>query len=258
MTARIDIDQFALDYREGVNDRQLLQKYGINSQEMIAAVKKLISEGKITRQDYFNRKKKIEEYESRQERDFLKSLYQCPVCGHIQPTPFKVCPACETDISDRRETKTWYDLKHAYDQSAKTPESPRVLDVPKVRAPSAVVAAHPVTAPPVQKPPNTAAPPPKPEESPSTELDPYQAVIGMTLEDLIILPGVPKDRYSGDYVITSVVKTGDRAVVFKGEDSRDEALPVAVKVFNPELGEESDVRKDSGQDYRVSIDHDKS
>ena len=64
MTESIDLDRFAVDYRDGVNDRQLLQKYGINSREMIAAVKKLISEGKISRQDYFNRKKKIEEVRS--------------------------------------------------------------------------------------------------------------------------------------------------------------------------------------------------
>ena len=258
MTESIDLDRFAVDYRDGVNDRQLLQKYGINSREMIAAVKKLISEGKISRQDYFNRKKKIEEYEAKREREFLKSLYQCPICGHIHPTPFKVCPACETDISDRLETQQWFALSQPRGQTAGKPAAPVVVEVPTVRSPSMVEIAQPAASPQVQKtlaaeaprvpaqvsrPSVKAAQVTRQEPRPPKEVDPYQAVIGMTLDDLKLLPGVPEDRSSGEYVMTEMVKAGDRAVIFKGEDSGDEALPVAVKVFNPELGEDSEYDK---------------
>ncbi|MEW6349644.1 MAG: protein kinase [Thermodesulfobacteriota bacterium] len=256
MKGQIDFDRFAHDYREGVNDRQLVSRYGITSQEMIAVVKKLISEGKITRQDYFNRKKKIEEYEARQERDFLKSLYQCPVCGHIHPVPFRECPACETDISNREETRKWYELRNAQDNSARRETGPRLIEPPRPQAPTPAApkpaprpvspAARSTPAPPVPSPRDQTVRPPTPparEPQAPAEPNPHEAVLGIMIEDVKFLRGVPKDRYGAEYVISSVVSAGDRAAVFKAEDQSDNGLPMAVKVFNPELGEESEYDK---------------
>ena len=99
MTVKLDVEQFARDYRVGVKDRDLIAKYKLTAKEMVSVVKKLINDGQITREDYFSRNRRIEELETRQEKDFLKSLHHCPVCSHVHPTPFTVCPACGADVS---------------------------------------------------------------------------------------------------------------------------------------------------------------
>ncbi len=245
MNGQIDLDRFAHDYRDGVNDRQLLSRYGITSQQMIAFVKKLIGEGKISRQDYFNRKKKIEEYGARQERDFLKSLYQCPVCGHIHPAPFSQCPACETDISDREETRKWYELRNSQAAPAPRETSPRIIADTQPERPTAPVPRKAPVAPGPSRRDAIPRPPAAPvKETPAPrEPDPHEAVLGITLEEIRFLRGVPQTGYGREYVITSVVSGGDRAAVFRAEDQSDNGLPIAVKVFNPELGEESEYDK---------------
>jgi hypothetical protein len=218
----------------------MIAKYHVTAHEMIAVVKKLIGEGLITKNDYLGRKQKIEEFEARQEQEFLQSLFQCPVCGHIHPIPFTRCPACETDISDREETQMWYQL-----QSGPSP----IASKPKKTAKSAKAAkadtlpkpAKPAKPKKAAKP--TPAPPPEPEPEPEPQVpedeidEAYQAAVGVEVEDLEWLPDSPVHLYGNDYVISSVISGGDRAAVFKAESASGK-LPLVVKLFNPDLGDQ--------------------
>jgi hypothetical protein len=99
MTVKLDVTEFVRDFSRGLRDRELLEKHGLNVRQMVRVVQKLMNDGVITREHYDSRNRKIGEIETRQERDFIKSLHHCPVCGHIHPTPFNSCPACGAEVT---------------------------------------------------------------------------------------------------------------------------------------------------------------
>jgi len=116
MVVTLNVQEFVADYCRGLKDRELIAKHELTAKEMIQLIKRLVREGHITRQDYLNRNRKIEELESLEERDFLQSLHHCPVCSHVQPTPFTVCPACGAGVSAQADGPT-----RQPDASARTP-----------------------------------------------------------------------------------------------------------------------------------------
>jgi hypothetical protein len=135
MAVRLNIAEFVADYCGGLKDRDLIAKHELTAKEMIQLVKRLIKEGQITRQDYFDRNRKIEELETLQEKDFIKSLHHCPVCSHIHPTPFTVCPACGADVSSQAngvERKPANDVPKAAPARAKTGTPPGPLSIDPV------------------------------------------------------------------------------------------------------------------------------
>ncbi len=99
MEKKFDVMGFAHDFRSGMKDKDLLEKHHIDPKRMIDIVRKLINRGILTKEDYFARSRKIEEREVQEEKQFLKSLYHCPVCGHMHPAPFTRCPACGADTT---------------------------------------------------------------------------------------------------------------------------------------------------------------
>jgi hypothetical protein len=91
MTVKLDTEEFVADYCGGAKDRDLLEKHHLSPKELIATVKKLIGQGVITKEQYFARNRLVEETEIHEEKQFLKSLYHCPVCSHMDP-PFSAAP----------------------------------------------------------------------------------------------------------------------------------------------------------------------
>ncbi len=70
MAVTLDVKQFVKDYCSGVKDKDLLAKHRLSPKELVGVVKKLISEGLISKEEYFNRNKKIEELEARSREGF--------------------------------------------------------------------------------------------------------------------------------------------------------------------------------------------
>jgi hypothetical protein len=237
MTARLDVELFAKDYCEGVPDRELLSRHGVSAKELIAVVKSLIQEGRITKEQYFDRTRKIQEREAREEKDFLKSLYHCPVCSHIQPVPFQQCPACGHDLQEPVRMGESPPSREPEPEPEPVPEPsppppPEVLEVvpqspaipPETGGLGSVVTEDFATV--------------MPEEVPEV----FQEMIGTPLGDVSLLGGAPDELAVHEYHLTGILTAEPQSAMFKAESSSANAPEVAVKMFNPEFlpGDEMD------------------
>ncbi|MFH1113019.1 MAG: hypothetical protein V1792_03780 [Pseudomonadota bacterium] len=236
MAVTLNIEAFVKDYCDGIPDREMLVRHRITAKEMIAVVKKLIQEGHISKDQYFGRNRKIQEMEARQEKSFLKSLYHCPVCSHIQPAPFSRCPACGHEISEAR----------TIGESVETGSAPRDIRYDGVQVEAAnragigdsaeqsrgVVSVTPVD-----------VPPERPEAVPQA----LQNLVGLPLESVSLLPGSPGDMAAEDFEVTEVIAAGAQSGMFKADPIGRSRPPVAVKVFLPELLPESDLKEVVGR-----------
>lgn len=219
MSVKLEIKRFVDDYCAGVKDRDLLLKHKISAKELVGIVKKLINEGVISKEAYFERTRKIEELEARQEKDFLKSLYHCPVCSHIHPVPFTTCPSCGTEIAEGDKSERVAQKREAPPEPNSTPA---VNPFPAVQDPAAGELPTP-------------GPPPQEIVLPQVLLD----KVGMQLENVSLLRRAPDEFRSGTYRLTEVVRDGHRAAVFKAEDETgDEGRPLAVKLFHMDVSVE--------------------
>jgi eukaryotic-like serine/threonine-protein kinase len=224
MGVRLNIQEFIRDYCDGVKDKDLLAKHRINAKELIAIVRKLINEGLISKEDYFDRNRKIQEREVREEKDFLQSLSHCPVCGHIHPTPFTVCPACGTELSKLKSADS-------AEEEIPAPAAPTASEshapAPKLAVPTSgihvphVTPSHLIVAP--------ALPDPKPTP------DHINRKVDQRLENLTLLSDVPADYLDGDFVLTEVLSHGAMATLFKAEDLSGIRAPLGVKLFAEDL-----------------------
>jgi Mor family transcriptional regulator len=79
---------FLDDIRAGMDDAQLIKKYGISSIKIVRLLSKFLWEGAIT----------VEEFEAR--RHLAKTVYMpsfsCPSCKKIRPENSEYCPNCGT------------------------------------------------------------------------------------------------------------------------------------------------------------------
>lgn len=243
MTEKLDIDAFVQDFCAGVKDRDLLQKYDMTAKEMIKVVKRLINEGSLTKEQYFARTRKIEEREAQQEREFLKSLYQCPVCGHLHPTPFIRCPACGADVSEGRDARTQVkvgpsrgtvveDLKEeatsenaAEEPSIEEPSPPPAREVEEADGRRGHLKAVPKG--------------PAPAEIP----DELRQRVGMTLEDPLMLPDISDGIPIESYRISEVIANTVRAEIYKAEPAEGAGPPLAVKLLHGEAIEGADLEQ---------------
>lgn len=233
MAVKLNIEAFVKDYCDGVPDREMLARHRITAKEMIAVVKKLIQEGHISKDQYFGRNRKIQEMEARQEKNFLKSLYHCPVCSHIQPTPFNRCPACGHEISEHLTVGEAGDVSLPtagllYEGEPETAKEDRAVTTVAPGETPAVISVTPLEVPPAQ-----------PEIIPEA----LQALDGLPLESKSLLPASPKDMASEDFEVAGVIAGGTHSVLFKAEPISGSRAPVAVKVFDPELMTESELQK---------------
>ena len=215
MAVRLNVEAFVRDYCDGIPDRELLSRHGISAKELVGVVKRLIQEGRIVKEQYFDRNRKIQEREARQERDFLKSLYHCPVCSHIQPTPFEHCPACGHEMEQP--------VRVGEAPSPSQPEdlSSRQAD-PSSRAEGQAEVDAVITG---------EIPAEMPEEVPAV----FQEMLGMDLGPISLLPGAPADLACYDYQITEIMTAGPQSAMFKAEPSDSAAPLIGVKVLNPDL-----------------------
>lgn len=244
MNATLDKEQFVKDYCGGVKDRDLLVRHKLGAKELVGIVKKLINEGVISKEAYFDRSRKIEEREARQEKDFLKSLYHCPVCSHIQPAPFSVCPSCGTNIDEYQQEETEQEEAPVLDMIPSIAPEP----VREVQPPHSVAAPAMISAPvmPVQTP----AAPAAEEEIPEYLLD----KVGLMLEDLSTAEGISDKYQSAEYRITEIIRNGAIAVIFKAEDESDTAPALAVRLFHFEaLGASADEFLDTLLAYQTGM-----
>jgi hypothetical protein len=231
MAVTLNIEAFVKDYCDGVPDREMLARHSIAAKEMIAVVKKLIQEGHISKDQYFGRNRKIQEMEARQEKSFLKSLFHCPVCSHIQPTPFNRCPACGHEISEHRTVG----------DAAETPLP--TADIHSAGEPAEAAVDHAVTAPAADESPGqvSVTSVEVPREQPEVVSEALQTLVGLPLESVSLLPESPEDMASEDFEVTEVIVAGAQSALFKAEPISGSRSPVAVKVFHPELLPESDL-----------------
>lgn len=225
MNVKLDIKRFVNDYCEGVKDRDLLFKHNISAKELVAIVKKLINEGVISKEAYFERSRKIEELEARQEKDFLKSLYHCPICSHIHPMPFTICPSCGTDITQVEKTE----------RAARAEPTPEPVAAPSAQAP--LTGEPPPTGESSVPIPEADLRVPAPEPPRDEEAFPEELLdkVGLEIEHFSAIESAPEEFRSGKYRITEVVSNGQWAAVFKAEDEAGTGHPLTVKLFHVDV-----------------------
>jgi serine/threonine protein kinase len=229
MSADLNVEQFVDDYRRGVKDRDLLTRYAITAQEMIKIIKKLIQGGQITKEDYFGRTRRIEELETRQEKDFLQSLHHCPVCSHIHPTPFKVCPACGTDITKFKRTAGRQGEAGAAARAARSRAemTEAVISAPP-KSPAAPIARDEV---------RSELPEPHPEQRKAISdkrAEGCAKLVGLPLEHFSVLPAQVKRIPAAGYGITEIVSADETSANFKAQ-SGDDVPPLLVRLFDSSL-----------------------
>jgi hypothetical protein len=101
--AKIPLKRFLADYKAGVPDREVMQKYGLSARSLISLIKTLMDKNVLSPDDLARRKQMTEQVELVKEQQFLKGLFICPKCGHPHPQQFDVCPACEAKLDDYAE-----------------------------------------------------------------------------------------------------------------------------------------------------------
>lgn len=232
MGVKLDMQRFAGDYREGLTDRELLAKYKISAQDLVTIVKKLIQGGQISKEEYFNRNRKIDALKALREKDFLKSLHHCPVCSHIHPTPFTTCPACGTDIAEYQEAERSEEMAIERAILEKyAAESPVLLSPDEGDAKKA----------------STFAEQPQAGTEASRQMAPvpvslaieipevFQAKVGMLIEDLRLLDGHAYGRPGSAFQLQEVVSSDSFSALFKARTKSTTGIPVLVKIFDPVL-----------------------
>ncbi|MFH0821745.1 MAG: protein kinase [Pseudomonadota bacterium] len=265
MAVRLDVKQFMKDFVGGVRDKDLLSRHGITAKEMIQVVKKLMNEGFLTKEQYLGRNKRIKEMEAQEEKQFLASLYHCPVCGHIQPIPFEICPACGTDVPEYERARAGGSEMDSGDGSH-TPEthepSEPIAPETAVEGPSAHDAGMAPPESEVMMVSNTGrtivlnvdrvSRGVMPENLP----DKLLALVGTGLDDASVTANRQEHIHLTDYRITAVLANSPKAGTFKAEDSQEQGPPVAVKILHSDAVGEADINEvvDAIVEYQSNMD----
>jgi serine/threonine protein kinase len=230
MAVKLDVQKFAGDYRKGISDRELLAKYKISAPELVALVKKLIHGGQISKEDYFERNRRIDELRAIREKDFLKSLHHCPVCSHVHPTPFTTCPACGTDITEYEKAQRSEEmaiekaLEEKYDAKSRGPQSTGTGKLME----AAMAAAQP---PVMEETPEEQAP--VPPSVPAAVPKIFQNKAGMSLKDLSWLDATDDASAKESYQLGEMVSVDAVSALFEGQPKSGQSGPVLIKIFDP-------------------------
>jgi len=230
MGVKLDVKQFARDYRKGISDRELLVRYKISAQELVSIVKKLIQGGQISKDDYFERNRKVEELKALRERNFLKSLHHCPVCSHVQPTPFSKCPACGTDITQYQESQLSREMAIEQAIEEKRAARPPVMQTP-VESNSVGVSTGAVRPEVTMEAPEVQLP--VPLITPGTVSDAFQNKVGMSIEGLSMLDGSADDLPGDGYQLDEVVSADGFSALFSAQPGATGGNPLLAKIFDP-------------------------
>ncbi|MGO9118375.1 MAG: hypothetical protein ACLQPD_12315 [Desulfomonilaceae bacterium] len=96
---KIPLKKFLSDFRSPLEDRELMQRYGLSARSFVNLVTALMKKNLITKKDLDKRKEIAVQRDLAKESQFLSSLYICHNCSHPSPSPFEKCPACGADSS---------------------------------------------------------------------------------------------------------------------------------------------------------------
>jgi len=241
MADKLEIAEFIKDFREGVKDADLREKHSLSPRQMTQVVKKLVSEGHIKKEHYLSRNRKIEEADAKQEKEFLKSLYGCPTCGHLHPTPFIRCPACGNEVPEHKDLKgrgkdpaRISSLKPRRETAEAVPAGDAGASKSAARgAPATEAKQHgssPLTAVGVAAPHGDL-------------LESVKKMVGMGLENTSLLHEASGRLAKEDYRIAKVLGAGPTGAVFKAESSHKKLPAIRVKLFHDSVAEGADVNK---------------
>ena len=102
---KIPLKRFLADFRSPLDDRELMQRYGLSARSFVNLVTTLMNKNLLTKSDLDQRKEVAVQRDLARETQFLSSLYICPHCNHPSPSPFDKCPACGADskVASREE-----------------------------------------------------------------------------------------------------------------------------------------------------------
>jgi eukaryotic-like serine/threonine-protein kinase len=231
MTVKVDIEEFVADYCGGVKDRDLLAKHHLNPKELIATVKKFISQGVITKEQYFARNRLVEETEIHDEKQFLKSLYHCPVCSHMDPRPFNLCPACGTEITESQTTGIHQDKQWqapAVSAKGRVQES-FVSDSGGIRSERE----EPTGDHPAVESEGVA-------QGPGTESADWGKLVGMRVKELSLLPGTLDGLDADGYELTEIIGSSPHAALFKADPASGDG-PISLRVLDSRFPEGTDL-----------------
>ncbi|MFH0822556.1 MAG: zinc ribbon domain-containing protein [Pseudomonadota bacterium] len=93
-TGKVPLKAFLSDFKSGIPDHELKDKYSLTAKGFVSIIKALLDKKVIGKEDLATRKRIVEQREAAKESAFLQALFLCPHCGHPHPTKFPVCPAC--------------------------------------------------------------------------------------------------------------------------------------------------------------------
>ncbi len=96
---KIPLKKFLADFRSPLEDRELMQRYGLSARSFVNLVTALMKKNLITKEDLDRRKEIAVQRDLARESQFISSLYICRNCSHPSPSPFAKCPACGADAS---------------------------------------------------------------------------------------------------------------------------------------------------------------
>ncbi len=100
----VPLKSFIKDFRSGLNDHDLREKYGLTARGFVALIKALLAKKVINEEDLKKRREIGVQRDLAKESQFLSGLFLCPYCSHPHPKPFLVCPACGADLAQGNET----------------------------------------------------------------------------------------------------------------------------------------------------------
>ncbi len=244
MAQKMDVNTFVRDYCDGVKDKDLLTKHGLSVKQMIGVVKKLIKEGRITKDQYFDRNRKIKEREVEEEKKFLSSLYHCPVCGHIHPTPFISCPACGTDVTKQAEAEEA--PVPSPEEAEESPAEEPAVEAGRVAELQEAEEEFLDTFEKVEE----EAPPKRPSLRAVSRVETAERIpenlsrlIGAGLEDVTVTADGVDSESIGRYLIAEAASHVEAVTSFRADDPDGEGPPLSVKVYHiPGLAEEDHER----------------
>ncbi len=100
---KIPLKRFLADFRSPLDDRELMQRYGLSARSFVNLVTTLMKKNLLDKSDLDKRKEVSVQRDLARETQFLSSLYICPHCSHPSPTPFNRCPACGSEPNTQQE-----------------------------------------------------------------------------------------------------------------------------------------------------------
>lgn len=105
---KIPLKRFLADFRSTLDDRELMQRYGLSARSFVNLITTLMKKSLLTKSDLDQRKEVAVQRDLARETQFLSSLYICPNCSHPSPSPFDRCPACGSELNSATQQEEAY------------------------------------------------------------------------------------------------------------------------------------------------------